>query len=213
MLRFALVILVFASQLAAMAVAQDTKSITDAKSVIAIYTNDWGLGASNGPQLVVSIWGDGSIVWSNDIVNGGPPYFTAQLKPKDVSNTFKKLVDIGAFEVPRLKQANFGPDSQFTTLLIRSGGKELKMNSWHELYESSGKVVAADHGLTGLDGKKLLPVLAEQPADYLHYRMTWLELRFAAANLIPKSGAETTGVPTILRGKLSWQSKRDRTNR
>lgn len=213
MSRLTLIPLLLVWQICAVAIAQDAKSITDAESVVAIYTNDWGLGASSGPQLVVCLWGDGSIVWSNDNVNGGPPYFTAQVKPKAVSATFKKLVDIGAFDVPRLNQSNFGPDSQFTTILVRTGGKELKMDSWHELYESNGKVVAADHGLTGLAGKKLLPVLAEQSADYLHYRMTWSELRLAAAILIPKSGMETTGAPTMLRGKLSWASKKDRTKR
>ena len=154
------------------ATAQDSKAITDAETVFAIYANDWGLGASGGPQLIVSVWGDGSIVWSNDRINGRSPYFRSQLDPKDVSAALKRLVDIGAFDVPRLRQANFGPDSQFTTIFIRTDGKELKMDSWHELYESNGKVVASDHGLTGLDGKKLLPVLVEQSADYLHYRMT-----------------------------------------
>ncbi len=205
MLRSILLSLVLVSQFGTAAVAQDTKSITEAESVIAIFTNDWRLFGSEGPQLIVSIWGDGSVVWSNDHVNGGSPYFTAQLKPNDVSDTLKKLAHLGVFDVPRLKEANFGPDSAFTTILVRTAGKELKMNSWHELSESNGKVVAADHGLSGLEGKKLLPALAEEPAEYLHYRMTWVELRLIAANLIPKSGTKTTGVAKMLHGKLSWQ--------
>ncbi len=213
MSRLTLVSLLLATQCCSVAKAQDAKSITDAETVVAIYTNDLGLGSSSGPQLIVCLWGDGSIVWSDDNVNGGPPYFTAQVKPEVVSATFKKLHDIGVFDVPPLKQSKFGPDSKFTTILVRTDGKELKMNSWHELYESGGKVVAGDHGLTGLEGKKLLPVLAKQSADYLHYRMTWLNLRLTAANLIPKSGTESTGVPTMLRGSLSWESKRDRTKR
>jgi hypothetical protein len=209
MLRSTFLSLVAVSQLGMAVVAQETKSITEADSVIAIFTNDWGCAAPKGPQLIVSIWGDGTVVWSNDQLNGGHPYLTAQLRPKDVSAALKRFADLGVFDIPRLKQPNFGPDSSFTTILLRYSGKELKMDSWHELYESNGKVIAAAHGLTGLDGKKLLPALAEQPADYLHYRMTWLELRLAAANLIPKSGRETSGVPTMLRGKLSWQSGKD----
>jgi hypothetical protein len=213
MSKLTLISLMLFSQLGTLAIAQDTKPITDAESVIAIYTNDSGLDASQGPQLLVGIWGDGTVIWSNEHVKGGPPYFTAQVNPEEVTATFKKLVDVGAFDVPRLKQANFGPDSKFTTILVRTAGKELKMDSWHELYESNGHGVATEHGLTGLDGRKLLPALTEQSADYLHYRMTWLELRLAASNLIPKSGKKIDGVPTMLRGKLSWKPKRDKTDR
>ena len=154
MLRLTLVSLLMATQFCSAAIAQEAKSITDAETVVAIYTNDWGLRSSSGPKLIVCLWGDGSIVWSDDKVNGGPPYFTAQVKPEVVSATFKKLLDIGVFDVPRLKQSNFGPDSKFTTILVRTEGKELKMDSWHELYESGGKVVAGEHGLTGLEGKR-----------------------------------------------------------
>ena len=203
----------FVSQFGTLAEAQETKPINEADSVIAIFTDDWGLGSSRGPQLIVSIWGDGSVVWSNDRVNGGPPYFAAQIKPQDVSAALTKLGDLGVFDVPRLNESHFGPDSKFTTILVRTAGKELIMASWHELYEANGSVIAAAHGLTGLGGKKLFPALAEQPADYLHYRMIWLAIRFAAANLIPTSGVETTGVPKMKFGKLSWQQGKTNTNR
>ena len=124
MLRSTFLSLMFVSHLVVPARAQETKTITEAESVIAVFTNDWGLGKSEGPQLIVSIWGDGSVVWSNDHVKGGPPYLASQLNPKNVSDVFKKLTDIGVFDIPRLKQVNFGPDSQFTTILVRSGGKE-----------------------------------------------------------------------------------------
>lgn len=223
MLRSAcLSLILLVSPFALVAVPQEIRPIkmrpiTEAETVFAIYTNNWGHGASGSPELIVCIWGDGSIVWSNDPVHGGAPYYTAQLKPESVSNAFKKIANVGAFDIPRLKNARYGPDSRFTTILVRAGGKELKMNSWHELYEANGKVVAADHGLTGLDGRKLLQVLAEQPADYLHYRMTWLELRLAAANLIPRSDSKSTGTATMLRGNLSWnpqmKTNRDGTKR
>ena len=205
MLKIALITTALLSAVTTVTVGQGAKPISEAEAVISIYTNDWGFGSAGGPRLIMSVWDDGSIVWSNDRINGGSPYFKSQLDPKDVSATLKRLVGIGAFDVPRLSQANFGPESQFTTILVRTDGKELKMDSWHELYEANGKVVASDHGLTSLDGKKLLQSLAEQPADYLHYRMSWLELRLAATNLIPSSGDKTDGVPKMLHGKLSWQ--------
>ena len=81
MLRLTFIPLLLAWQICAVAISQDAKSITDVESVVAIYTNNWRLDASSWPQLVVCVWGDGSIVWSDDDVNGGPPYFTSQVKP------------------------------------------------------------------------------------------------------------------------------------
>ena len=192
------------------AVAQETKSISRAESVLAIYASDWGLASSGRPKLITSVWGDGSIVWSNDTVNGGPPYFTARIKPEIVSGVFEEIINKGAFDVPRLEQANCGPDSKFTTILLRVGDKKLKMDSWHEQYESNGKFVALDHGITGLNDKRLLQALAEQPADYLHYRMAWLELRLAVTNLIPRSGKESSGAVAMHRGDLRWNASDDK---
>lgn len=197
--------LVLVASIGIKASGQDAKAIAEAKEVIAIYTNDWGRGSSGGPKVIASVWGDGSMVWSKDSLNGGPPYFTAKLKPDDVAAVFKSIDNAGAFEFPKEQRSHFGPDSQFTTILVRRGGKELKLASWHELYEANGKLIAAAHGLTGLDDRKLIPALAKEPAEYLHFRMTWLELRLAVANLIPKSGNEIAGAPVMLHGELSWQ--------
>jgi hypothetical protein len=195
-------------QVDVLAVAQGGRSVTEAESVLAVFTEDWRLCSSRGPQLIVGIWGDGSVVWSNDQVNGGPPYFTAQIKPQDVSAMLEKLRNVGVFDIPKLKDSHWGPDSEFTTILVRAAGKELKMTSWHEIYEADGDVTAI-HGASGLGEKKLLAVLAEKPADYLHWRMTWLELRLAAANLIPKAGTETAGNLVSLGRRLSWQPTKD----
>ncbi len=190
----------------AAAAAQDTQSITDAETVFAIYTEDYGLFSSVGTQLIMCVWGDGKIVWSGNQAFGGKPYFTATLDPDDVAKTLKKFDHIGVFDIPDTKRSHVGPDSLFTSILVKAEGQEMKMSSWHEVYESSGKAVAADRGLTSLNGRKLLPVLAEQDADFLHFRMTWLELRLAAAQLIPKQGEKAVGVPQMRRGKLSWQA-------
>lgn len=205
MSRFLFWFLVLLCSFGASATAQDTKAISEAESVLAIFTNDWGRGSHEGPRLILSVWGDGTIVWSQDGLRGGAPYFESKIAAAEISSMLKRFDDLGAFDVPRLGQANFGPDSKFTTILVRTEGKELQMDSWHELYEANGKVIAADQGLTGLEGKKLLQALSEQPAEYLHYRLTWLQLRFEAAKLIPSSGNKTVGVPNMLHGKLSWQ--------
>ncbi len=185
--------------------AQSTKPITDADNVFSIFAEDWGLGSVGEPKMIVSIWGDGSIVWSGDLVHGGAPYFKAKVEPKAVSDAFKRIAEKGVFDVPSLKRAHWGPDSKFTAILFRHDGQQIRMESWHEIYEANQKTIARDTGLTGLNGQKLLPALAGEPAEYLHYRMTWLELRLAATQLIPKIGKATGGVAEMRAGKLSWR--------
>ena len=202
MLRRVLIVLLFVPALAA---AESTKPITEADSVFTIYSEDWGLASAGQSKLVVSIWGDGSIVWSGDQVNGGAPYSEANVDPKVVSEAFKRITEKGVFDVPKLNRVNFGPDSKFTAILFRCGGRELKMASWHEVYEANGKSIARSSGVTALNGQKLLPALADESVEYLHYRMAWLELRLAATQLIPKAGKASQGVSLMRAGKLSWR--------
>ena len=192
------------------ATAAEPKPITEASTVLAIYNEDWGLAAADGPQLIFCLWDDGTLVWSDDQQHGGAPFRSAQLSPDTLTKTLEQFDDRGLFEVPKLKHANWGPDSSFTKIVIRGKDHQLEMESWHELFESGGKTIAASHGLTGLNGKKLLPALAQEPAEYLHYRMTWLEIRLAAANLIPKAGTPTAGTATMKAGKLSWYPAAER---
>lgn len=191
---------------ASVATAAEPKPITDADAVLAIYNEDWGLGAADGPQLIFCLWDDGTLVWSDDQLKGGVPFRSAHLPPETLSKTLEQLDNRGAFEMPESNRSHWGPDSSFTRIVLRGQNKELEITSWHELYEAEGKAIAASYGLRGLKpGEKLLSALAKEPAEYLHFRMTWLEVRLAAANLIPKSGTPIAGTANMKAGKLSWQ--------
>jgi hypothetical protein len=146
------------------------RPITDAESILAVYREDWGLYSSGGPAIIFAAWPDGFIVWSGDRRMGGPPYRAGHLDPKRVAALLWRFEKDGLFADKKLNDANFGPDSQFTTLFIKSGKKQVKMCSWHELMEDSDKLVADDHGAAILDGRRRLDVLRKAPADYLFYR-------------------------------------------
>lgn len=202
MFRVILFSLVLTLQLGSQSLAQP---ITKSENVIAIYANGNGRAGYLVPRLIACVWNNGSAVWSKDQVEGGAPYYSAQLDPAQVKLMLEKLDAIGVFDVPSLKRTNYGPDASFTTVLVRKDGKELKMNSWHEIFEAQGDTVAAERGVTGLNGKKLIPVLATQSAEHLHYRMTWLELRLAVQRLISKSGKEAKGKLSRTKGELAWE--------
>ena len=208
-----ILLLLMTSPLGAVTEDHETKSITEAENVLAIYNYGISFIGPHPPRLIIGIWGDGTIVWSEDKVQGGAPYYTAQLNPKDVAAVLNKIDNMGAFEVPGLEVGHYGFDAIYTTILVRTNGKQLWMASWHDLGESGGNWVGTDHGLEVLGDRKRLPVLAKQSAEYLHFRLTWLELRLLAENLIPNDGKKTNGKATTIKDKLAWQSEKDKPNR
>lgn len=206
MTRWALFSIACVMLLNSRVLAAGPKAITDADAVLAIYNEDWGLASVGEPQLIFCLWEDGTVVWSEDQLKGGAPFKTAKLPPEALSKTLKRFDDRGAFDLPVKNRSHWGPDSRFTKIVVRGTGIQFELESWHELSEAGGKAIADAHGLRGLEaGEKLIPALATQPAEYLHFRLVWLEVRLAAANLIPKSGAPVTGTATMHAGKLTWR--------
>jgi hypothetical protein len=190
--------------LATAAPQERTRPISAATEVLAVYAEDWGLDSSGEPGLVAAVWGDGYAVWSEDDLKGGEPFFHGQLAKERVASLLSRLWADGLFADARLAQANFGPDSRFTTILVRTSGKTLKMQSWHERYEAKGRVIATSSGLESLEGTTRLAVLKRQPAEYLYYRTVWSELRTAIQALLPARGTGVLGQASMLHAVLTW---------
>jgi hypothetical protein len=187
-------------------IAGEPRPITKADNVFAIYADNWGLGSSGDTKLIFCAWEDGDVVWSTDRIEGGPPYRTAKLRSGDVISTLDRMDRAGIFDISRLNGGEVIVDSVFTTILIRRNGKQLRMQSSHELYEAHGSTMHLEGIVPGREPRKRLQLLADKSADYLHYRMTWLELRLAAAALVPANGSDSTGSPKMRHGVLSWES-------
>lgn len=183
-----------------------SRPITDSDGVLAVYTQDWGLHSSSlQPRLILAAWNDGYVVWSEDRLQGGAPYHAGRVDPKRLESTLSNLERDGLFAEKSLAKSIFGPDSRFTTILIRSGKKKIEMRSWHELYESQGKVVAVAHGLTGLEGQSLFEALKGQPSDYLLFRLVWTDIRARAAEFVPSGGKPVNGEAVMEYGSVSWR--------
>ena len=65
---------------------------------------------------------------------------------------------------------NVGPDAECREIVIRYDGKRLSLMSWHPIYEKSGKLVAASHGLTPLNGKTVTEALKDDDPTYVRKR-------------------------------------------
>ena len=178
--------------------------ISNAEQVVAVTTNDWGRASDGKPKLVVAVWPDGTIVWSKNWIAGGTPYLKGKIEPTSCSTLLKRLDHDGYFANESLSNAHFGPDSQFTSILIKNESKKLEMQSWHELFELSGKIVCTSGGSTGLKGNRL-ESLANDTKEYVHYRLAWAELRLMINQLIPTTGQTTNGDIHMDRGIMSWK--------
>jgi hypothetical protein len=182
------------------------RPIEQADSVLAIYPEDWDLGARvRVSNLIFAVWSDGHVVWSKDRRKGGAPYFTSRVDPENVSFLLSRLEHDGVFADSALNNDYVGLDSRFTTLLIRSGKKELRMQSWHENVEFEGKSVAGRDGVHALNGQRRLAALKKEPADYLYYRLVWSETRGRLIDLIPNDGKRVSGRVVVTERGLAWR--------
>ena len=191
----------------ALAVGQqgDARPITTAENVLAIYNENHGLHSPSHARLILAIWGDGSAVWSDDRVQGGAPYRSGRIDPARLTSLLASIDRDGYFADESLAHVRFGPDSQFTTILVAAGKMRMKMQSWHELAEAGGKIVATKGGLTALNGRTRLEALSKEPSEYLHFRLAWSELRESASALIPSDSKPIDGRLFQSAGAVSWQ--------
>ena len=182
--------------------------ITESDSVLMVYREDHGLGSSGGPFLIIAIWPDGRMIWSEDRLKGGVPFRTGNIDAKRVTAVLNRFVKDGLFENKKLADGYFGPDSQFTSILVKSGKKELEMSSWHELHEASEGAVAfkAGAGLVAKNSTRL-EVLRDEPADYLFFRFVWSETRSKMTDLIPAESKAINGKIVRQAGVMTWQEE------
>lgn len=98
-----------------------------------------------------------------------------------------------------------GPDHPYLTILLRHGGKQLKMSSWHEPAEARGATVTSSGILLGARDRPRVEELAHQPAWYLHFHLFWCEIRRTLDWLIPGIGEEIAGRPVMENREILWQ--------
>ena len=182
----------------------ESRPVSNADTVVAVYTDSYGGAASHQPRLVLAVWKDGHIVWSDDRLRGGAPYRAGQIDPKRLASLLSDLERIGLFGEEELARSYVGPDAAFTTILIHNGARRIAMRSWHELYESNGTVVALADGLMALEHRSLFKVLKDQPADYLFFRYVWSEVRGRTAALVPCFAQPTSGELVMEHRIVSW---------
>jgi hypothetical protein len=78
------------------------KPIAKSEAVIAIYTENMSnairdLEKDPITKLIVAVWGDGRIIWSQNRISGGAPYYSGNIEPKEIQSLLAKLKRDGYF--------------------------------------------------------------------------------------------------------------------
>jgi len=108
------------------------------------------------------------------------------------------------FSNKELSKNNFGPESIFTTIYIKSRKKQLKMRSWHEYYEQNAESVVNEGGVHTDKDHGRLKMLKESSKEFLFYRLMWNEIRLKTSHLIPSESKPMKGKIVMKAGIVSW---------
>lgn len=161
--------------------------------------------APTGPQIMILVWPDGRLLYSQNQQQGGPPYFEATIDQARVNAFFSSLQAKGLWTDSRFCN-NYPPDSGYVTLFLNRNGRVIKLSSSHDLFEANDKLIQTSRGVQALNGKPLAEVLADQPAGYRHFRKIWDAIRTQSRALVPTEG--TTVSPVFTRASVrvlcSW---------
>ena len=101
--------------------------------MIAIYTEDHGWASAGEKELVLAVWPNGDCIFSSDSIAGGAPFRRTSLGKETVERLFDQIQKSGFLESPNLNAPRMPPSSEYTTILVRINGKQLKMKSTHEI--------------------------------------------------------------------------------
>ena len=137
-------------------------------------------------SLIVAAWNDGTVVWSEDPLRGGPPYWEASIPPIRIEQTMTLVRSRAAMlSGRRLYTPEHAP---FIRIDIWTGGERLHLWSWHELVEAKGDRIVTGNGLSVVPASRPSTLVSTSGAEFRLFRLAWMDIREALANVHPSTG-------------------------
>jgi len=155
---------------------------------IACVTSEPGVtisGTTDARAVIVAVWADGTIIWSEDRSRGGPPYFLAELPAFGV----QRLVSQMQSSLRASQRTEYlVPDAGYTEVALASPTRLDSMSSCIPEFERHPGLVATDDGIQALKGQDRAEVLARQSRELREFRDAWTRSVDALIGAIPESG-------------------------
>ena len=135
-------------------------------------------------RLIVGVWSDGTVVWSDNRRTGGKPYWTGRIPRELVDKLLASLATVGFFEPTKI--SGFGPDATITVIAAQAGERRQWMGSWHDPPTTRPRAVFSEHGISAVEPGEPRP---KPSADYQRFTEVWAESRRLIESVVPeKSG-------------------------
>jgi hypothetical protein len=167
----------------------------DVTPAIAVTIDGGGGKRADGqsyPRIIMAVWPDGKIIWSEDPTKGGPPFRVSRTEPAKIRELLTRFEKQSVFNKDEFRHSWFGPDSSYHSIWLSTGAKHIRVETWHELFEANPKLVVINGGVTSLEGRKREDAIASDTKEFQAFRKLWTDLRTSTASLLPKEGAPFT---------------------
>ncbi len=153
------------------------------------------------PRIIIAVWEDGTMIWSENKVGGGPPYLTATVDSRQLEDFLTSIGEIADSLPSGIRTDYRGPDSAATTIVANGGECQVYWHSWHEVWEATGRSVSVNGYIRPLPpGQSAEEVrTSESSPEYLQFVNVWEEVKTAALSLIPRPPPEPDEIAVTFR--------------
>ena len=156
--------------------------------VIAVFT-DPGFAPWADMGLIVSIWEDGKVLWSEDDLRGLGKYQTSTIPPEKIDILLSIFEAQGLYTNRVLQEeGKVVVDGPYTTISIFKNGHGFTASSSHEILESYSNTVVASYGARSLDGLDIEEFIQTEPVRWRDFRAKWKSIRDEIRDITPKTG-------------------------
>jgi len=140
-------------------------------------------GMKESRRLIIAVYADGTLRWSDDQAMGGAPYRAAHVSPERVTRLLDDLHALGFFTDPDVAhhRISYGPDASYTVLAAERGDARQRLASWHDP-APRGSLIVTEHGLSAIQPGQPVP---QASPSYHRFTQVWAQARKLIYDLLP----------------------------
>jgi len=127
-------------------------------------------------QLILGLWEDGALIWSDDTLNGGAPFRYRTLSGDHLTGVVHRLWTLFN-RVDEDHVSYVRDDAPFIEMRAEGARRSKRLDSWHETFESNTNLVVTSQAVEALAGRSRTNVLASDDEDYRYFRIVWSDIK------------------------------------
>ena len=140
-------------------------------------------------RVVLAVWPNGRIIWSDDTILGGAPYREATISAESINQLELDLQALGTFTSVH-SVATWGTYGVVSSSMVGlfANGDHFEMTSDHAIYEHQFPGRVNTPRSVALNGRTRATALAEEASpDYQTFRAEWDQLYGRLLELVPET--------------------------